>query len=85
MRVRCSNKPRFRSSAHAFDISISARTTIINQQAVAAHAAAITEAAPVALLVLAVAGMLESYSGLVAWRELKKEAKKTGLSVREYV
>ena len=43
------------------------------------------DAAPLALAVLAVAGALESYTALVAWRELSREAKKAGMSTRDYI
>ena len=37
-------------------------------------------AAPVAMGVLAVAGVLDSYTALVAWREIQREAKEAGFA-----
>jgi len=54
-------------------------------EALAAAADHLAAAAPVALGVLAVAGLLEGYSCFVAWNELKREAKKAGMSTWEYI
>lgn len=49
------------------------------------HAEMLVSSAPITLTVLGFAGILESYTCWVAWGELSREAKKSGMSTRAYI
>jgi len=53
--------------------------------ALVAHADLVASTAPITLTVLGIAGALESYTCWIAWGELSREAKKAGLTTRNYI
>eukprot|EP00613_Pedinella_sp_CCMP2098_P067502 CAMPEP_0171988880 /NCGR_PEP_ID=MMETSP0993-20121228/276128_1 /TAXON_ID=483369 /ORGANISM="non described non described, Strain CCMP2098" /LENGTH=716 /DNA_ID=CAMNT_0012641857 /DNA_START=77 /DNA_END=2228 /DNA_ORIENTATION=+ len=61
---------------------------LLDSPAVAADLAAaamMIEAAPIALTVLGFAGLLESYTAWIAWIELSREAKRAGMTSKDYI
>jgi len=61
---------------------------LLDSPAVAADLAAaamMIEAAPIALTVLGFAGLLESYTAWIAWKELSREAKRAGMTSKDYI